>query len=294
MPTTYVWTGASSGAFATAGNWSPSGPPTTGDTAIFDFNATQSLVGSDQSAITLAALIVYQSFLFAIGTTATALKIGATSVQIGQNLDPAASPAGPTRINLDLHTIASSVIVYNSGLALTDTGLENIRIKGNHTSNSFQLISSTVSVGLATNAVGDVANFPTIQANGGRLNIGSGCSCSSMSLGGNIICNAFSGPGTLTLSGNARLNTYGDYAITLATVSGGTWNASHRKSSGASITTLTRSGGTIDFSADPRALTVTTYNEGAGTLKVSSSSQVTFTTTVQSNSSFLQRQVSLS
>lgn len=289
---TYEWLGGTGG-FQTGANWSPSGPPGNGDTAIFNQRGTLGLTGADHSSITLTNLIIYKSFTLGIGDTTTAFKVGATNVQIGLNPDPSQSFSGPSQVNLDLAGIASGVVIYDSGQSAATPGYENILIKGTHTNNTFSMVSGTASVGIATKT-GDTAYFATISANAGRLNIGSGCTCPSMTLGNTIQCTSYTGPTALTMTGSARLTTYGDFGITTATINGGTWVASHRKSSGASITTLNRNGGVIDFSLDPRALTITTCNEGAGTIKVFSSSQVTFTATVQSNGNFLSRTVSLS
>jgi hypothetical protein len=248
---TYTWIGGT-GAFQTGANWSPSGPPSNGDTAIFDQNGTLTLTGADHSSITLGNLIIYKSFTLGIGSITTAFKVGATNVQIGLNPDPSQSFSGPSQVNLDLAGIAATVVIYDSGQSNATPGYENILLKGTHTGNTFYMVSSTASVGIATKT-GDLAYF-TISANGGRLNIGSGCTCPSMTLGNTIQCTSYTGPTALTINGSARLTTYGDYTITTATINGGTWVASHRKTAGNSITTLNRNGGSVDVSEDPRPI----------------------------------------
>lgn len=274
------WLGTLTGVFGTAGNWS-NGVPVTGDTAIFDQDATGDLAGSDQSAITLAAMIVYQGFLKSIGTTATPLKIASTLVQIGLQVDPAAQGGGAHRVVLDLHTVQTTVVVYNTGSSTPDTGLENVRIKGAHASNALYVLGGSVGVG--TNKVDDTAQFPTMACSGGRLNVGGGVTMTTLTYNGNAQGNIFSGLTTLTLNGQAKVASYGDYAITTVTLNGGDFLCNHRKNSGASITTLNQQGGNIDVSADPRALTVTTLNRGAGTFKRFSNTQVTITTLAENN-----------
>lgn len=294
----YKWIGGTSTNPATSTNYSPNGNPTTGDTLIFDGDATGDCAGADLSAATLAELHIRKSFTKSLGSTATAFKIGATLVFIGQNLEPSQTPSGPTRVVLDLAAAQSTVVIYGTGAGTPDTGLENIRIKGSHASNSLYMLGGTAAVGIGTNSVSDTATFATITVNGGRLNVGSGVTWTTMAVGGQGIVTTFAGGSgtTLTLDGSAQVESQGNYLIATVTVNGGTFKASHRKSSGASITTLTRSGSnaTVDFSADPRSVTVTTFNEGDGTLKVFNNSQVTFTTTVQSNGTKNTRTVSLS
>jgi hypothetical protein len=60
MATTYWWTGAVDTAWATAGNWTPSGPPISTDTAIFDNTSNSITTGA--GGIALAALILTPRF----------------------------------------------------------------------------------------------------------------------------------------------------------------------------------------------------------------------------------------
>jgi len=71
------WTGIVSGAFGTAGNWT-NGVPGNGDTAIFTGSlARRKVDGSDQTAITLAQLVVDDSYAFGIASSGSPLKIHA-------------------------------------------------------------------------------------------------------------------------------------------------------------------------------------------------------------------------
>lgn len=291
---TYEWIGSVSGVWSLAGNWNPSGPPTSGDTAIFNQNATSnSCAGFNAASTLLAAMKIYQGYSLGIGTTATPLQVGATILEIGQQVDSGAVGGGPQRVILDVGTNQTSTVIYQTGNTTPDAGLENVRIKGSHSANSFSMLNGVV--GLGTNSVSDTGNFQTIAVSGGRLNVGAGMTWQTAAFSSNARGNLFAGGSTttLTLSGNATVATWGDYLITTITGTGGTLILNHRKSSGASVTTLTTTGMNVDTSGDPRSLTITTHNEGAGSFKQFSTSQVTRTTTTPTNGSSLIRTVSL-
>lgn len=81
MATTY-WTGTSSGAWSTAGNWT-NGVPGNGDTAIFPRTATRSVSsGLDQNTIDLAVLVTEDGYAGDIGASGNPLIIGATKLKI--------------------------------------------------------------------------------------------------------------------------------------------------------------------------------------------------------------------
>ena len=82
---TTIWTGATSGDYSVAGNWS-NGVPTSGDvngdTAIIPAGATRAITGGDYSAAHLAAFVVQPGCTVSIGTLALPLKIYATAVEV--------------------------------------------------------------------------------------------------------------------------------------------------------------------------------------------------------------------
>lgn len=273
---TYEWTGASDTAFATGGNWSPSGPPTTGDTIIFNHKSTRAIAGSDQSAITLAKMIIYMSCGYDIGESATPLKIGCTAAEIGLMPQTGSGFNGPSNIVLDFHTIQHRTTVYGTGLGASTTGKENLRIQGSHASNELYIIAGK-SIGIATNLVGDAARFATLNISGGLVNLGAGITNSPSvvlndpSARVNIRCAC-----SLELR-SGEVTTNGDFLITTATLLGGVWYADHRNSSGAEITTLNIRGGVIDTQGNPEAFTVTNTAMRSYNIKMFSSAQWTFT-----------------
>ncbi len=274
MPSTPIWTGASSTAFATGGNWSTASAPVTGDTAVFDFNSTRNIAGVDESAVTLAALYIKSTVPTAnsVGDQATALKIGATLVRIG---DPSLGPiAGGFcgRINLDLASTAASIVVVGTGQNSTDTSQEPVRIKGVNSSNVLNVQAGLV--GVATNAPGDTATFGSINGLGGTINIGSGVTLTTMVQTAGIVYMNCAATTARQIGGT--LTTNGTGAITSVYVGG----KSTLNSSGTITTLQVIDGGTADFNQDftPRTVTTLQLYKGA-TLNIGA--HVTVTNPIQ-------------
>lgn len=274
MAATYQWTGVSSTAYATGGNFTPSGPPATStDTLIVDQNATRAIAGSDQSATTLAALNILATNGQFVGDNGTPLKINGTNVRL---FDPSASgiqTVGSGRINLDLATGATSIVVVGSAQAGADTGKEPIRIKAVNVANVATIQGGIV--GFATDNPGDVATFSQISVVGNAIvNIGSGVTLATLlaSAGTTLMkCGA-----TLLRQTGGIVTTQGSGAITTATI-----NGQCTLNSTGTITTLqVGDGGTADFTQDVRAKTVTNCKLYKGA-KLKITSAVVFANPIQ-------------
>lgn len=78
----YTWTGAVSSAYATAGNYTPAGPPADTDTLNFDPAYLVSMAGSSQAGIRLAELTTDSGYSMNIGSSGTPLIIDAVLVKL--------------------------------------------------------------------------------------------------------------------------------------------------------------------------------------------------------------------
>ena len=269
---TYTWTGTTSDAFGTAGNWTPSGPPTTGDTAIFNHVATRSLAGSDQSAVLLASLVVTDAFSYAIGTAGTELQIGATLAEFGKPTGNGQSYSGPTGMFINYGTNSNISTVYGTGSSTPATGKDLLHIRGTHTSN--ELTMQGGSVGIATNSASDTATYPTINVTGGRLNIGTGATLTTITIAGGTVVDR-AAITTLNINGGT-VETYGTFAITTVNnKTGGRFNCLHRNGTSNAIGTYNMQGGTLDVSKDARTIVVGTWNSGPGSVKKATAAQIT-------------------
>ena len=233
--------------------------PSTGDTVWFDNNATANCDGSDQSATTLAALHVMYSFSYYLGSAATALQVKATLVYIGELPNDGATYTGSRRVNLNLSTAATTVTLYrSSNSSPIDSGRECVRLKAVNASNRLIVVGGRV--GVATNAVGDVATIPTIDLTGrdAVANLGAGVTWTTINQvadGSTLYAN--SGGTTLEQQkGTAYLEGVG--AVGTAYIGGTTtWNM--RAASGDDITAALEilPGGTLDLSQNPADLNLT-------------------------------------
>ncbi len=253
MPNYKTWTGTSSGAFATAGNWSPSGVPVTGDHIVFDGNATQALVGGDQSAITLATLRVYRSCTKIIGSPSVPLKIGATICEIGLTPEGGGTTSGPQTVALDFATIQTACTVYdNRGNG--ESGFSSTLLRGTHASNTLTIKGGAVGVG--TMVLNEATTFTQIDVSGSSavLTIGYGVTLGTLNQREGSI---FLGSAVTTINQDGgTLETRGSGAITTANIAG-----KFKSNSTGTITTLNvAADGEADFSDSPTARTVTNAN----------------------------------
>jgi hypothetical protein len=251
-------TGASSTAWATAGNWSGANtPPITGDAAYLDWNsATNNIAGSDQSAVTLASLYITMLFTKYLGDLATPLKIGATVAVIGQPSLSATAGSGSGRINWDGGTAATTVTVLDGKTTSADSGLPPIRIKAVNVANVLNALGGRI--GVAVNSPSDTAQFATINvANSAILELGSGLTLATLNTsGGSTTVNAL--VTTVNHSGGGII-TYGDYTLGTVNLRAASLTANHKKTAGNGITTLNMyAGAVLDLSNNPNDFSVGT------------------------------------
>jgi hypothetical protein len=209
--------------WSTAANWSGGAIPANSDIVILENSKVDILYGLDQHGVTLASLIVAQTFTGTIGlprTNAggyaeyrpTYLQIGATLCTIGKG-----DGAGSGRIKIDFYSIQTACTIQNSGSA-AETGLPSILLKGTHASNVLNLIKGNVGVAFfagetATLATVNVGFYSNVNGDS-SLVLGSGCTLTTVKQsGGKIaaesnITTLTQYAGELTLRGSATLTTY--------------------------------------------------------------------------------------
>lgn len=169
-PLTQSTTTASEGPndWSIAANWNTNMVPVTGDTVYISDTDTSILYGLDQSAVTLAALHIEQTFTGFIGLPRTNsdgtgsyteyrdqyLKIGATLLDIGDK-----EGNGSDRIKIDLGSVQGTVLITDSGSG-EDENTPAILLLGTHGSNVIDI--NRGSVGIAFYPT-EVSTFPTIR-----------------------------------------------------------------------------------------------------------------------------------
>lgn len=263
--------------WATAGSWSPSGVPATGDTVIITSGDASCVItaASTQAAVLLAQFIAYDTFLgkFNVDVAGTDWKIG---LQSGATQGNSGSP----QFIITNGTNPFTGTVYKTG-ASTDAllGLGAVRFSGTATTNSVTAFSGSVDVGNDLTVATKCASlYITGQA---RVTVGRLATTTAITVtGGSLIHNGLADPSASSLTQtNGTVTTTGATKFVTTVLSGGTLNYAHRASSGDSVVTFDGYGGTIDITGSSAALGVTTrFYLGIGcTLKCNGLSQVTTT-----------------
>jgi len=208
--------------WSTAANWSGGVLPASGDTVVLENSKSDILYGLDQHAVTLASLIVSQTFLATVGLPRTNsggyveyrpqyLQIGATLCTIGNG-----SGQGSGRIKLDFYSIQTACTILNAGSA-AETGVPSILLKGTHASNVLNLIKGIVGIAFfagetATLATVNVGYFSNINGDS-NLAMSSGVTLTTIKQSGGSIFAASNittltqYAGLLTLQGSATIGT---------------------------------------------------------------------------------------
>ncbi len=241
-------TAAVGGAFwSVAANWSSGAVPVNGDDVIVQNSANPILYGLDQSSVTLASLVIDQSFTGALGLPRTNpagyveyreqyLRIGATAITIGRG-----EGGGSGRIKINTGAVQTTLNVLNSGTP-AESGVKSILWRGTHAANAVSVNKGSFA---AAHFAGEAATIATLKEgyrtnvnNDSDIRLGTGCTltaCAIAKLGGSLEINStFSSltqvggetvivagaPGTLAINGGAvRYKSSGNY--TTATVGGG-------------------------------------------------------------------------
>lgn len=247
MATNY-WTGASSTAYSTAGNWSLAAVPiATNDVRLRAASTVAIASGLNQSAVAIGDFIVEPGYSGAIGTAASGVP---TYLQI----DPDRFQfAGTGQSYIDIGSAAIDALIDNT--TTPGTGLRGLYLIGSAIAN---LIVSGGSVGIAA-VPGSTSTVTTAQVLGGSLYLGVGTTLTTLRVNGGeaivgcALTTVNQYGGTVTTEGIGAITTYNAYGGTCYLNSSGT------------ITTLNiYPGATVIFTGSNKARTVTTtvFNPG--------------------------------
>lgn len=198
-PLTQSTTTANSGPnnWDVAANWNSNTVPVTGDTVYIGDTNVNILYGLDQSDVTLAALIIEQTFTGDIGLPRTNaagsypeyrdqyLKIGATLLNIGDKQGD-----GSERIKINLGSVQSTVLITNSGDS-PDGNTPAILLLGTHASNAININRGSLGVAYYPTEVATVATlrqaFFDNAADDTNVYLGSGVSVTDIVKSGGVL-----------------------------------------------------------------------------------------------------------
>jgi hypothetical protein len=243
---TYEWLGTTSAAWATAGNWSPSGPPAATDDVRLPANAAQGIDGSDQSGTALGDFIAEKGFAYGLGSLTTDLKIDPNRFEFDAQ--------GSTASYLDLHSAAINALV--KGTASANTGYRGLYLQGS----ALAVVSIEAgSVGLASR-LGESAAITTVRAVGAGADVwvGAGVTLTNLEvLAGSVRLRCAA---TTVKVYGGELITEEEGAITTLTIEGGTVIAN----STGTIGTANVNGGVLNCLQSGLARTISVLNLNPG------------------------------
>lgn len=253
-----TWAGTD-GNYGTAGNWSPSGVPSTGDHIRIPASSSQSITsGLDQSAVAIGDFIVEEGYTGTIGTAAGYLQIDPDRFEFN----------GSGQAFIDIG--AAEIDVQVLGTAAAATGERGLYLKGSAI-DELAIIGGNVGVAAIH---GETATVATCRVTGANADvwIGAGVTLTTLAVSAGSVrlrCAAT----TVTVYGGT-LYTEEAGAITTVNLEGGTI---YPNSSG-TITTLNAEGGTADFTRSGLGRTVSTLKQNPGSTLTYDPAVLTITT----------------
>ena len=263
------WTGATSGDINVAGNWSPSGVPSSGDTVWFNSSAVVAVTAglTQWSSTAPDAVNVTSGYTGTIGTFASPLTLAATTINVGLP-EGGTAGTGSGRLHIAFGSVTFTANIHTTASTATDTGVYPLRIKGGNASSVINLFSGSLS---HADQPGESATVGTLYNIGGTVNQGSGVTQTTVtSLSGAI--STASGGTTANIHGGTYRDT-GVGAWTTASIGG-----SASFGSTGTVTTLNVTGqGTADFTTVSGSKTITNCNADNGATITDPLARVVFT-----------------
>ena len=265
---TMYWTGAVSGNYGVAGNWSGGAVPGAGDHVWLIDGDKDIDEGLDQSAVTLGSFNVDMTYTGLIGTRGAYLQIHSPLATIG-TYEGTGTPTGSRQIKLDIGSgTACNLVIRDTATAGLTADAPPVYILANHASHLLRVWDGIVWIEDMPGDTGQIDELLVGSISGGgspNVVAGSGLTIhtAATAYGGMLRCK-----GTLTNAevrvrgGTAEIDTAS--AINTVTVNAGTAYLDRH----GTITSLASYGGTTDTTRTTNARTVTTwYYRPTGTIR---------------------------
>lgn len=272
-----------------ARNWDTGVVPVSTDDVIIEKSAVSITHGLDQSAVTLASLIIRKDFTGRIGlkehefasttdgaTTDpskdeykdTYLQISATLLDIGENFS-GRPQSGSSLVKIDLGSVVSTVTVHETASTAFEASRPAVQLLGTNASNTLEVRAAKASVGVAVGAF-EASTFSDIEIGSDMLTggviLGSGVTITNWRQKSGT--HFFNAAATVTLMDilGGEVTSEGDYTVTTVNVGNdATFFPNHIKTAGNAITTLNfTSGGEVDITKSSKDRTFATVNVVSG------------------------------
>lgn len=268
--------------FTNAALWSASTPAAGQDLYILDGASQGITIDSGLSQGTNLFNSITTSVLRPkIGGNGTNYLVAGFTTQTHGIAGANGATTGGNELKINTGTWATTVNMLSSKTVSTEgSAVPVCCFLGSNAANAlYQTDGTTAIAGLYPN---ETANFPTVNAEGGTLTMGVGCTNTTFVNNGatfNVLGPLSTQSGT-NLSGT--LVTRGTGSLAALVGRGGTIELNHRPSSGTAVKTVTLAGMSLDLSNTPSAVSFDTLVLDNGGIKLFQDGQLTVTTTTLS------------
>ncbi len=238
--TTRVWTGAADATtFATAGNWSPSGAPSNGDTLIYrDTNHTITGAATGLSSITLQ---VTPGFTGQLGSSTTYLDLDCTLVEYASGGFQSFLTGTWTDLRLTGGSSSNSFLDLKGSADTTITNITSSRLNGTLIINSSAAVTNITMTG-SNNGVIDiksgVSGLTKITASSGHVKLASNCTTVDV-LGGQLTTSDSAAITTMEVDGGGTVEHNTSGTLTTLELYEGTFNTRQNESTSYTVTNAT-------------------------------------------------------
>ena len=276
--TVHIWDGSTDGDWATAANWTPEGPPGTGDEARIPADASVNIDGSDQTGTAIDILTIEEGCSITIGDATTALQLSCNGETNGEIK---LAGTGVTYIDLtDVKTVTITEAAASPGSNLYGMNVTSSASADTYNAPLTIACSSNDSVGIAAHD-GEAAEFASITVQKGTVQIGDSVTEHDGSTAGDVTIHAGD---VVTESSIFTLAMYGGTlrakeGLNTGNIVGGTLFFRSVET----IVNLNVYEATVDFTEDPRARTITNCDVWDGAAIKDPFQTVTFTNDIDLN-----------
>ena len=263
------WVGTT-GDLNTAGNWSPSGVPSSGDNVYFPAGSPSVTASLDalKTATLGGALAIVEfedGYTGTVGTSSSYMQFTCTSLKF--------SGTGQAWLNLEASAISPEIrktaipaSAASRGLYLRGSALATLSVSGNasvgvaaYGAETSTITTARVVSGSASLLLGSGVTVTTVQVTAGQAEIR--CGGTTLDVQGGNVTTYGTGTWTTVTEDGGTLYPYGTGTITTCNLNGGTLD---RLTAGQAltITTMNHNGGVLRY--DENVTTITTYNRKDG------------------------------
>lgn len=265
---TPIWTGAAAdNSYTTANNWSTGVVPVATDNVWLSRSNSSILSNLNQSAVALGSFTQDMSFtggalvgVPASGSTAAIyLKINSPTFRLGFPVPSSNSATGPTRLNIDAGTIASTFTIFDSARTGNDQSFPPIRLLGGNL--TVTALGGLFGVAMVASESATLTSL-TMQANSGAVSrnligyVGPNCTISSLTMyTGTLFSSSTVTVPTATITGNATYVVNGANTHTTLAINSGSATVQQNVAGTYSNCTIF---GTLDCSSGSGGVTIQT------------------------------------